>query len=53
MNKKKNINLAAVIFRFASIPKIDELIKSLQTVMPDLIRHPERIEIDRFRLLPE
>jgi len=32
---------------------IDELVKSLEIVMPDLIRHPERIKITGFRLSPE
>jgi len=30
--------------------KIDGLVKSLEIVMPDLIRHPERIESTGFRL---
>ena len=29
---------------------LDELVKSPNTVMPDLIRHPELIEITGFRL---
>ena len=29
---------------------IDELVKSHEIVMPDLIRHPERIEFTGFRL---
>jgi len=33
--------------------KIDGLVKSLKIVMPDLIRHPERIEFTGFRLSPE
>jgi hypothetical protein len=33
--------------------KADKLVKSPKTVMPDLIRHPERIEITGFRLSPE
>jgi hypothetical protein len=33
--------------------KINELVKSLEIVMPDLIRHPERIEFTGFRLSPE
>jgi hypothetical protein len=32
---------------------LDGLVKSLEIVMPDLIRHPERIEITGFRLSPE
>ncbi|MBW1765525.1 MAG: hypothetical protein JRJ65_00560 [Deltaproteobacteria bacterium] len=28
--------------------KIDELVKSLLTVMPDLIRHPEHIDFTGF-----
>jgi hypothetical protein len=32
---------------------IDELVKSPQIVMPDLIRHPEQVEITGFRLSPE
>jgi len=32
---------------------IDNPVKSLEIVMPDLIRHPERIEITGFRLSPE
>ena len=31
----------------------DKLVKSPKTVMPDLIRHPELIEITGFRLSPE
>jgi hypothetical protein len=31
----------------------DGLVKSPKTVMPDLIRHPELIEITGFRLSPE
>ncbi|MEA1946204.1 MAG: hypothetical protein U9N83_02745 [Thermodesulfobacteriota bacterium] len=30
--------------------KIDEIVKSPKTVMPDLIRHPELIEFTGFRL---
>jgi len=33
--------------------KIDELVKSLEIVMPDLIQHPERIEFTGFWLSPE
>jgi hypothetical protein len=33
--------------------KIDEFVKSRCTVMPDLIRHPEHIEMTGFRLSPE
>ena len=33
--------------------KIDKLVKSPKTVMPDLIRHPEAIEFTGFRLSPE
>ena len=33
--------------------KIDNLVKSPKTVMPDLIRHPEVIEFTGFRLSPE
>jgi hypothetical protein len=33
--------------------KHDELVKSLETVMPDLIRHPEFYEFTGFRLSPE
>jgi hypothetical protein len=37
---------------------LDEFVKNFQTVMPDLIRHPDRIEIpgflpDSIRDLPE
>jgi hypothetical protein len=32
---------------------IDGLVKSRKNVMPDLIRHPEHIEITGFRLSPE
>jgi len=35
------------------IAQIDEIVKSLEIVMPDLIRHPERIEFTGFRLSPE
>jgi hypothetical protein len=31
----------------------DNPVKSLEIVMPDLIRHPEHIEITGFRLSPE
>jgi len=33
--------------------KVDNLVKSPKTVMPDLIRHPEVIEFTGFRLSPE
>ncbi|MDI6688325.1 MAG: hypothetical protein QME06_08925 [Desulfobacterales bacterium] len=33
--------------------KDDDLVKSLEIVMPDLIRYPERIEFTGFRLSPE
>jgi hypothetical protein len=33
--------------------KIGGLAKSLIFVMPDLIRHPENIEVTGFRLSPE
>ena len=33
--------------------KINGLVKSPKTVMPDLIRHPEVIEFTGFRLSPE
>jgi len=33
--------------------KINNLVKSPKTVMPDLIRHPEVIEFTGFRLSPE
>jgi len=32
---------------------IDGIVKSLEIVMPDLIRHPERIEFAGFQLSPE
>jgi len=32
---------------------LDELVKSPEIVMPDLIRHPELIEFTGFRLSPE
>jgi len=35
------------------LSKIDGLVKSHPTVMPDLIRHPERIGNTGFRLSPE
>ena len=38
---------------FVLIYKIDELVKSSKTVMPDLIRHPEVIGFTGFRLSPE
>jgi len=31
----------------------DGFVKSLEIVMPNLIRHPERIEFTGFRLSPE
>jgi len=33
--------------------KFDKLVKSPNTVMPDLIRHPESTVITGFRLSPE
>jgi len=39
------------VFNWAS--RIDDLVKSPKTVMPDLIRHPEVIEFAGFRLSPE
>jgi len=33
--------------------RVDNLVKSPKTVMPDLIRHPEVIEFTGFRLSPE
>jgi len=35
------------------ISKIDDLVISPKTVMPDVIRHPEHIENTGFRLSPE
>jgi len=35
------------------IPPIDNPVQSLKIVMPDLIRHPVRIEVTEFRLSPE
>jgi hypothetical protein len=32
---------------------LDLIVKSLKTVMPDLIRHPEVLEFTGFRLSPE
>jgi len=32
---------------------VDGLVKSNETVMPDLIRHPEALDITGFRLSPE
>ena len=32
---------------------IDDPVKSLEIVMPDLIRHPEYIEITEFRRTPD
>jgi len=32
---------------------VDGLVKSNNTVMPDLIRHPEVLDITGFRLYPE
>jgi hypothetical protein len=37
----------------SKVTKFDALVKSLQIVMPDLIRHPEHIELTGFRLSPE
>jgi hypothetical protein len=42
-----------VISTFYECINTDELVKSLEIVMPDLIRHPERIEFTGFRLSPE
>jgi hypothetical protein len=33
--------------------KYDSFVKSPQIVMPDLIRHPEGVDITGFRLSPE
>jgi len=33
--------------------KVDELVKSPKTLMPDLIRHPELVEFTSFQLSPE
>ncbi|MDI6687229.1 MAG: hypothetical protein QME06_03310 [Desulfobacterales bacterium] len=38
---------------FYELVNFDGLVKSLEIVMPDLIRHPERIEFTGFRLSPE
>jgi hypothetical protein len=38
---------------FYETVNFDNHVKSLEIVMPDLIRHPERIEITGFRLSPE
>jgi len=35
------------------VVKTDEFLKSLPPVMPDLIRHPELIELTGFRPAPE
>ena len=40
-------------FKMPKVPKVDNLVKSPKTVMPDLIRHPEVIEFTGFRLSPE
>ncbi|MFH1674261.1 MAG: hypothetical protein ABIF87_12660 [Pseudomonadota bacterium] len=32
---------------------VEELVKSLLIVMPDLIQHPEHIDFTGFRLSPE
>jgi hypothetical protein len=32
---------------------VDDLVKSFDIVMPDVIRHPEVIEFTGFRLSPE
>jgi hypothetical protein len=45
------LNKCPLFFFRAS--KTDEFVKSPNTVMPDLIRHPEFIEITGFRLSPE
>jgi hypothetical protein len=34
-------------------PKEDGLVKNIESVMPDLIRHPELIEFAGFRGLPQ
>jgi hypothetical protein len=41
------------MFRIKTSVIFDKLVKSLEIVMPDLIRHPERIEFTGFRLSPE
>jgi len=46
------LRLIAVNSKFIPF-KIDALVKSLKIVMPDLIRHPERIDFTGFRLSPE
>jgi len=38
------------LFRNLSWGKVDGLVKSPKTVMPDLIRHPEHIEMTGFPL---
>jgi hypothetical protein len=38
---------------FISTLNSDDLEKIPQIVMPDLIRHPERVDITEFRLSPE
>jgi len=35
------------------VSNIDDLVKSIKTVMPGLIRHSEAIGITGFRLAPE
>ncbi|MGD8210312.1 MAG: hypothetical protein PVF32_10655, partial [Desulfobacterales bacterium] len=39
--------------KFCENLKFDGFLKSPQIVMPDLIRHPERVDITGFRLSPE
>jgi len=39
-------------FEIVSDLRFDGLVKSNETVMPDLIRHPEPLEITGFRLSP-
>jgi hypothetical protein len=46
-DKKTNFKTMREIVNF------DGFVKSPQIVMPDLIRHPERIDITGFRLSPE
>jgi hypothetical protein len=40
-------------YRYGCIFNLDGFAKSPQIVMPDLIWHPERVDITGFRLSPE
>jgi len=50
VKSSKPLNHSSFLF---SNSYFDGPVKSNETVMPDLIRHPEALEITGFRLSPE